>query len=166
MSHPHSIHQGNRRQCIGLQLRYTEYGALLSPCMIYIMMKGGNVLVRVIKNVYSFRNIVIDIFVVFIKDTIISNLFLHYLMQGIKEFKNLRRSIVNLWHSSWYFIYSIRIMVSSSQSHCAKTIKLGTIPPIASRRRFVSIQRPSLDLNIFFYSLNKPLSWSFAVSLS
>ena len=62
----------------------------------YILKKGGNVLVGVIPNVHSFRDLVLDNFVVIIKYMIITEIFLRSLGQGIQEFKNIRRPIVNL----------------------------------------------------------------------
>ena len=52
----------------------------------YTVTKGGNVLVRVVPNVHSFSNLVLNSFTVLIKDIIIPYLFLHYLGQGIQEF--------------------------------------------------------------------------------
>ena len=52
----------------------------------YIATKGGNVLVGVVTNVHSFRNIVLDSLTVLIKDMIVLDLFLHYFGKGIQEF--------------------------------------------------------------------------------
>ena len=54
--------------------------------LFYITMKYNNVLVGVVPNVHSFRDIILDSFTVLIKDMVVPDLFLHYLGKGIQEF--------------------------------------------------------------------------------
>ena len=62
--------------------------------LFYIADKGGNVLVGVVPNFNSFRDIFLNIFAVLIEDMIVPYLFLHYLGQCIQEFtKSQGRSI-------------------------------------------------------------------------
>ena len=54
--------------------------------LFYIVTKGGNILFGVVPNFYSFHDIVLNSFMVIIKDMIIPDLFLHSLGQGTQEF--------------------------------------------------------------------------------
>ena len=115
-------------------------------------------MVGVVPNVHSFRNLVLDSFTVLIEDMIVPEIFLNYLGQGIQEFTKPKE--VNSTFTTVLMIIHAFSKINGIffTEPLRKIIEVGPTPPIAIGERFVSIQRPELDISVFLYSSNTYLA--------